>query len=136
MGSGIKYAVRSYLFNQTEEVTMLMINDEHVNTLTVTFNFKVNSTTTRKIALIKALRGATVLSLKDAKTLVEDAMSNTKTFRMTILQFGVFMAHLHSEEPCVFDVSIIDLKVCNNLRDTYDFSEHLLWVQKRKENER
>ena len=115
---------------------MLMINDEHVNTLTVTFNFKVNSTTTRKIALIKALRGATVLSLKDAKTLVEDAMSNTKTFRMTILQFGVFMAHLHSEEPCVFDVSIIDLKVCNNLRDTYDFSEHLLWVQKRKENER
>lgn len=104
---------------------MLMINDEHVNTATVTFKFKVNSTTTlvrRKIALIKALSGATVMGLKDAKTLVEDAMSNTKTFRMTILQFGVFMAHLHSEEPCVFDVSIIDLKVCNNLRDTYDFS--------------
>jgi hypothetical protein len=100
---------------------MLMIEKEVANKSTVEFNFKVNHSTNKKIAIIASLRGATGLGLKETKDLVEAAMFHEKSFRMNILQFGIFMAHLHEREG-LNEVLIYGLKISKGLKDTYDFS--------------
>jgi ribosomal protein L7/L12 len=104
-----------------EEIEMVMIEEEAVNKSTVEFNFKVNPTTNKKIAIIASLRGATGLGLKETKDLVEAAMFHEKSFRMNILQFGIFMAQLHQREG-ISEVIIDGLKISKGLKDTYDFS--------------
>ena len=100
---------------------MLMIDKEIANRSTVEFGFMVKATTIKKISVIAALRGATGLGLKETKELVEAAMYHEKSFRMTILQFGIFMAQLH-QRKAVKDVTIDDLKISKDLKDSYDFS--------------
>ena len=100
---------------------MLMIDKEVANKSTVEFGFMVKATTIKKIPVIAALRGATGLGLKETKELVEAAMFHEKSFRMNILQFGIFMAQLHQREG-ISEVTIDGLKISKGLKDTYDFS--------------